>query len=605
MPEPQPQVSGSDILNYHGDAGLASGAGNGGILPQQGDPFAGISSALDQVNAHNAQMAVYRYHQRIKDQENLANTLSQTGGSVFNMKGANGQNMSFTPLPDDQSVLDEKAAELRKIILAKPDSYEFNRGYLDKKAEYDSLIKHAGVRSYAHSNFNTQGAQTNDPDERNEIQQQRDAEITGHKLTDYHLPEPHLPKLQSVDVINPKDWQDKKKLQVYGTEIKNIDGTDYEVKKLGIPAKVIMAPLTDVTTAGIANSKNALATWLQRPESRDPAYVNAMNAQIDKKAAEMGVQPVYAATVSPDGTVTYPLDPRQAMTAFNIQKYGGVQEDKAPSKAAAEQKNLASQIQHRKKEEQQKSAELGEKIKEFKAKMDLEYAKLNKKGKEDALESNSAVNNYLNIIKGKKGVPLSDIEAITIDVGGKQPATGIASSLYKELEKNGITDQSNYKISPLNAHGSDVINLAGLQAADDKGKLVGRNILPKYAYYAASPDSRKDDKFIIGYHANPKDKALTWETITPGQAIERMMRSTKKFNNITDKTLKNIGDAQSKLDDFFAQPATAQEAPPTQDEESDDEDAIQARLVPAQIKKKDGSLVDVMHDPVTNKNYAK
>lgn len=232
-----PYTTGNDILSYKGDAGLAAGANNG-ISPRQGDPFAGLGTTIDQVNEHHAQMAILQYKQKIKDQEDLASLLASTGGSVFNMKGANGQNVSYSPLPEDQKILDTKAKGLRETILANPENYQYDPGYLDKLNEYKSLVSHAGIRAKAYTDFNLDAQKETDPQEQHDILGQRNSEINGHKLTDFHNPEPHLPSIPTGD---PSDFVAKEALNQKNWQLKSDDG---KTETYIVPSQYITDPRT-------------------------------------------------------------------------------------------------------------------------------------------------------------------------------------------------------------------------------------------------------------------------------------------------------------------------------------------------------------------------
>ena len=232
-----PYQTANDLLAYQGNPALAAGANNG-IVPQQGDPFAGLGNTIDQVNEHHARIALLNYQQKLKDQEDLANLLASTGGSVFNMKGANGQNVSYTPLPEDQKILDSKAKDLRTTILANPDNYWADPNYLDKLNEYKSLVNHAGIRSKAYTDFNLDAQKETDPQEQADILGQRNSEIKGYKLTDFHNPEPHLPSIPPGD---PSDFVSKEAM-----EKKNwlLSGDDVSKETYLVPNQYITDPRT-------------------------------------------------------------------------------------------------------------------------------------------------------------------------------------------------------------------------------------------------------------------------------------------------------------------------------------------------------------------------
>lgn len=331
----------NDILSYQGNPGLATGAGTN-LQPIKQNPLEGVDSTLDKIQQTNHTKAIIDYQQKIKDRDNLAQMLAETGGSVFNMKNANGQNISFSPLPADQKILTDKAHEIRKMILDHPDNYMYNEDYLDKKAKYNQLVNHAGLRTTAYSGYNADAQKINDPDEKANILSMRDSELA-HSLEEGHLPEPYIHKPTIVNPIDAKKYlEDPKKMQEYKTYTEtrtdaNGNEVNYQVRKIGIPKKEIFAPLYDLSTATTEYAKNATLGFWALPQSQDPAYISAMNADIDRKAADMGEKPVYAATINANGQIIHNPNPREVATALNIEHYGGTQEEAKPTDAIGKQ----------------------------------------------------------------------------------------------------------------------------------------------------------------------------------------------------------------------------------------------------------------------------
>lgn len=334
--------TGSDILSYHGDPGLAAGTNPGGSLPWgNNDVTQGMSSALDKIQEVNAQKSLIDYKRKLQSQDDLAKMLSETGGSVFNMKGANGQNVSFSPLPDDQKVLTDKAHDLRKMILDNPDNYMFNQDYLDKKNEYSQLANHAGLRATAYNNYNLDAQKSDDPQERNQIKNWQKQEVTDHKLTEGYTPEPWLATIKSTDPIG-KEWEDQKKWQEFGTKIDNrqdADGNpvDFEVKTIGKPNSLFTSIANGTDYVNLKNSTTNYNLWKQLPEARDPNAILQMDQKIKQYATARGIQPYYPATVDQQGNITYTQDPRIANAGLALEKHGDLQTEEKPSDASSKQ----------------------------------------------------------------------------------------------------------------------------------------------------------------------------------------------------------------------------------------------------------------------------
>jgi hypothetical protein len=185
MADPQaPWISGTEILNNPGNAGLASGSGSG-ALPIQVDTKP-IYSVLDRLGDEDVKMRFQQQAQDREDKAALAKTLAEIGGkggSAFNMKGADGSNVSFSPLPEDQKVLQSKADEMRQIILKNPDNYDYDPNFLRKKEEYNYLLQHAGKRSILHSQNRLGAQQATDPEDREGYLKTNQDEILAHPLT--------------------------------------------------------------------------------------------------------------------------------------------------------------------------------------------------------------------------------------------------------------------------------------------------------------------------------------------------------------------------------------------------------------------------------------
>ncbi len=372
MAQPIPYTTGNDLNAYQGNAALAAGANNG-ITPQASDPFAGISNTIDRINDRQAQMAVLKYKQKQKDQDDLAQMLSENGGSLSNMKGENGQNRSVPLLPEDQKIINEYATNYRRAIMADPERARFDPKLLAQKDEIARMANFAGRRAVAYSDYNVEASKIADEDERKEIIAHRDREI-GHSLTDFVKPEPYLHKIYPADMINEADYKDPKTHEQIKEEVitqTNPDGTkvDYQVTKKGIPNSALLSPMYDSTPAGMHKAMELYKATRAMPEMRNPAYINKMNAKILANATERGIQPVYAAVVNPDGTIEYNENPGQVAAALNLEKHGWVRKESKLTDEATKRANVESEIKRRRdltalewaklKQDQEKAAKEG------------------------------------------------------------------------------------------------------------------------------------------------------------------------------------------------------------------------------------------------------
>lgn len=326
--------AGSDILSYHGDPGLASGAGTQ-LSPIQVNPLAGVDSSLDKIQAFNQQKAILNYKKKQEDQDNLKKMLAETGGSVFNMAAPNGQKMSFTPLPDDQKVLNDKADSLRKMMVSNPGGYMFSSDYGKQKQDFDQAVSHAGLRSVAYNQYNQDAQKATDPDERQNIMTQRDQEIGGHDLSEGYMPQPWMPKLaiNEGNLIKPEDIANKANWNSQQTTGTDAQGNQlYNTKETLNPSvadfRANVAPGTPAynTASQIANGyMNVIAT--------NPAAVEQHNKVIDAINEDYGYTPndphyvphVADVQTNQDGSkkvIVNTVDPVQVAYAAMMEKHG-------------------------------------------------------------------------------------------------------------------------------------------------------------------------------------------------------------------------------------------------------------------------------------------
>lgn len=519
--------TGSEILSYHGDPGLAAGAGTG-LSPIQVNPLAGIDSSLDRIQDLNQKEKLLEYQQKQKDQEDLAKMLSETGGSAFNMKNAAGQNVSFQPLPEDQKTLTEKAHDLRHMILKNPDNYQFNEDYLNKRKEYDNLVSHAGLRAGAYSTYNQDAAKVNDTDERAKIMGLRKAELDGYKLGDYHMPEPYLHAVQTIDTISSKDWSDEKKLQEFGTKMHNVNGVDYETKMLGIPNAEILAPMSDVSTDGVTNINNMANGFYEDPRLRTPAYIIDMNRKIDAYSKARDIKPVYAAIIDANGNVQINKDQRQVATALNIEKHGEVRTKEKPSDAGIKQQkestdisNLRNEIKNRDAATAQRWAKQAEDKREFDNPHDPKSKPTTESLKEERYKQ-AAYGAY------------KDVHKVFDNSFEKKP---VAMQYPDYWQKNGI-DPSQYNFYPaIGQKSADAF--IGIQAPSEttttpgaeNAKTVDKSNTPSVIPQRVIPieDKRTGERKLV--YAGPDNKILA--IVNEKDAVVNKLKHEAKYDQKT------------------------------------------------------------------------
>lgn len=570
MPD-APFVSGTEIVANPGNAALGySGTGvEYNTNPADTNPFANIQGTLARIQDEDAKMRYVKHLEHRKDQEDLAQFLSNIkgNGSAFNIKGPDGKNMSFSPLPQDQQVLAEKADELRKLALRNPDNYAFDPKILKKKEEYDNLIAHAGMRSVSDAQNRLSAAQSTDIEDREGYLKHNKAEIEDKALTDFHRPNPYMPnpKTQGLNIFDPKMLSNKDSYAIRGTSIAKEGNIDVQTDLTGLKDDIVdvrgkIKPGTNAFNEAVIMAQR----FISSPNTQNPQVIIDMNKRIDANNAARGYKPgdahyqPHVAEVKPDGTVGFTsTDPAQIAGAIMFESYGGLQPVKKPTKALAEQQKTEAQttevktkIQNERRTYHKIGAEIAhlnaqtEEAKARTAKLEGEAKKLAEKEQADIEEVNSPVASYLNVVADASKKKFKPIPA------------GIAPAL-----SNAGIDASQYTMTNINPSDEGVSHIAGIQKTNDKGVATEGINAPSAAYYLKSnTGDPKNDMIAVSYKKSPTETA--WKTIKPNEAVENIIKSRKNFKNITDKTTATIGKSQNKLNEVFGKAAEepAQEA---------------------------------------------
>ena len=164
------------------------------LSPNDQNTLANIQGTLAQLQQENYQDRVRKHLEDRADEADLMKTIAglKGKGSVFNMKGADGINQSFSALPQDQQVINDKADSIRKMIFAHPKDFDHNDDIYKAQDELDTLTAQAGVRAIHAAKNNIAAQQSNNPLDRKGYQDNTNAEITQHPLTDFHNPDPYF-----------------------------------------------------------------------------------------------------------------------------------------------------------------------------------------------------------------------------------------------------------------------------------------------------------------------------------------------------------------------------------------------------------------------------
>lgn len=284
-----------------------------------------LAKAVDYSHAD----AVMKYKQAIEDRNNLYKMISSTGGSAHNLKDENGQDMSFAPLPSDETYLTKTADELTKGITSDPSAAMNDPAFQKKVAEYTKAKNISSVRAIEIAKLNQQLAQTGDPEERKNIAASIET-IKKTPLSALQLPEPHLPSpvVKSLLPDPAKTYPQGK-----GMESFDIDGVTYK----GIPT-------ADFEGLLYANDHNTLnqaylntATLPKLPEGSNPQAFQAWNERVQKMWKDRGgEEPLQLGNVTPEGKVVLNPDPRPLAVAMELDNKGHLIKDDDAQKDAAD-----------------------------------------------------------------------------------------------------------------------------------------------------------------------------------------------------------------------------------------------------------------------------
>lgn len=577
-----PVTSGSEIISNPGNAalGYSSGVAYGGN-PADVNPLAGVDSTLGKLQDEEAQFQVLKYQRRLKDQDDLANMLAQTGGSLFNAPSPGGTNMSFTPLPEDKKILDQKADELRKEIISNPQGYKFDSGILQQQQELNALKNHASERVRFATDAKMEASKTNDQEDRQGMLDNLNQEVYGHKLTDFVTPSPYLNKPSWTDeTFHPKDVFNKDKMATLDTTTKTDNsGNEIEVNKMGYPIDKldIRSNITPGNAKTWSEAKNMLSRFMNSPLAKNPNTYIEQNAAIDRFNAERGLvnasgNPIsqhvipHIADVLPDGTIVpnKKLSLPDFVYALTTPSHGAVTQETKLKKDASELqkvgegiKKTEADIKHQKVGEGQENRKINETIRHNKAEEEL----ARDKNDPDLAEANNAANTVLTHIRDTRSLAKFQ----PLDQAINKLPSAQADGITKTAAASGI-DLKGYQVAPINSNDEVVRDISGIQYQNETGAYVKGVAKPEYAYYLKSNTGNPaDDKYIIGYtttqlsidnkgiqklgkNNKPQlEQHIEWKATTPQEAAGNVIKSRKNFDNITDKTTDNIGRAANKV----------------------------------------------------------
>lgn len=554
MADPQaPWTSGSEILQNTGNAGLASGSGSG-VLPIQVDAKP-IYSVLDRLGDEDVKMRFQKHLEARADAESLSKTISdidRQGGSLFNMKGADGSNISYNILPDDHKVAAGMADDLRRMAWADPGNYEQNPIYKRKLYEYNYAVQHAQKRAVAYANNRLAAQQALDPDDRAGYLNANKTQIDDHPLTDLHNPESYIPK-QTVDrstYFDSKLASDKDNFESTTAIGKNPndpnDPQGYEISKSRLKNAILdvranVAPGTKAYTEGV---KDYITTVnLLKSDPAEAARIEQDILRINKERG-LNIQPYV--TVK-DGQVLFPTkngkpDIANFVGAIVAEHYGSESTTSKPTNLDEQRKKEEADIKHQKNSDALGWANFHDKERHEKEMEKAAREKGDAKTADEMAAVNAPVHTYLNFAENARA----------------KATVAIPDQFKSVLTVQGI-NPDDYTYTPINATDEGVGNIAAVKKVNDKGASVGYGQPLSAVYLKAKTGGPGNDMVAVSYEEKPEhtDKKtsivtpaeIKWKTIKPNEGVENIIKTGK--TGVTDKTLLNVGKSQNKLNEYF------------------------------------------------------
>jgi len=580
-----PFITGSDLTSNPGNAALGYSSGIAyNANPEIQNPFAGIQSSLSSLQNEEVYRRQLAAQQAQKEKDELAAHLAETGQSVFNMKGENGQNMSFSPLQEDYDIMRGGADEIRKSTMGNPTGWKFDLDRIAKEQRQQQLVRHAGVRAVEVAKLQQAAAATNDPQERADILNHI-SKIKSQKVDDFISPDPYMPKAKydvnkfiQEDVINGKNKEAWQTFDVNSVDDKGAQKTE---SLSGISNNVLNWKTKAQPGSELyANAVNMANGFYNSNVARDPRALLAQNKRNAEINAFRGFKPGDSgyvqniAEVLPNGQIQYTgLSPVETAYTLTAEAYGGPQVNRELKKTAAETTKEKLDIAGKRADIAKTYADIENARKRLEVDKD-KMTKADYDNQNDILEAKTAALNVqknLTSAGNFMGIP---------EIINSVPE-GNRSGLSTTLANNGI-DPSTYEMAILNRNDQTIKHISGVQSQKQDGTYSSGVSAPQYTYLLKPKSGNLADyRYLIGFKElqemkNQDDgtviinkktnkpqmqEVMQWKTVSPQEAIGNSVKAAKNFYNITDKTGENINRAVDYFDKLSgaAEPAAPKE----------------------------------------------
>lgn len=589
MPDTQ-VVSGSELTSNPGNANLGYSTGIGyGANPANPNPFEGIDNTLARIQQQDYQDRTQRHLEQRQDIDNLYKMLTETKGSVFNMKDANGNNISMQPLPDDNKVLKRKADERRRNALNHPETYRTQDKAIENETELNRLTNHAGARAVFAANQRLLAAQEQDPEEREGILKNLDEQLKssleeGAPLVPYFRQEKINP-----DIFFPKDYLSDKDLS---TTYTTHTADNVQKDMVGLKDNVLDFRANIRKNAAMGVKANTFASaFVKSGGFTDPNTIAENNAAGDYTNEQRGWKPgsphyiKHISDVLQNGQIRVnTTDPAEITYALL-----------APSKGALSPNTKPS-------DSQSKEAETQARIKKMKNDSALGWARLKLDKDKQAQEKDRyhATNAALEVAD-----TFSKAREKTVDKLNDQNQSELIAAV-----RSFNIDPTKTTISILNPDDQIIRQIAGAKKYNTSGAGQNDYESPVEAYYIKSQDGIEGDRIATKIPVKTKFKnkegvdeittSYKWTFTALPEAVGNTINYINRNNHSTqvpqaiDEAINTANEALGIKKSHSKKDINVTE----------DESAIRARLQPVKVKTKNGTMVNVLYDPITQKRYA-
>lgn len=543
-----PFITGSDIVSNPGNAAL--GYSSGVVYnanPEIQNPFAVTQNALAHLTQEEKFNRQRSHQEAVKQQQDLADYLAQSGQSLFNMPGGeNGKNMSFNAIPEDKEVLRSKADELRRMVINNPTRWKFDADRLEKEQKLQQLVAHAGIRSVAKANLEQQASQTNDPDERAEIISYLN-EMKGQKLEDFISPQPHFPK-QYADIndLIPADirsGKNKESWKNYSVNTKDVNGNIIAQDMSGmndnsIDFRAAAQPGTKPYTTALKLARS----FYNSSTMNDPLKIVDMNKNIDQINTARGYTPgsvhyiPHIAEVMAGGKIVpNNLSPTDVAYSIMAEAHGGLQPNEELKKTSQETQKATAEINS----EKANTANTIAKTEKIRADMEADK----EKGDEHAAHAKGVTLPVVKMLQdyGSGG----DLNALI-----SRAAIPERAGLNQIVADNGIVP-NNYTASKLGLS-QDLIKISGVTDQSATTGKSGSNLVPPtYAYVLKAKDGDPNKAlFIVGYQELVPQKDEKGNIVIDKTTKHPIMKSELRVKKLTpSEAIGNIVQYSDRSDD--------------------------------------------------------